>query len=252
MTIFAAMFQFKCYRRFIFQFIILSFLPLMVFAQEEKASAFVMESLTYKFHSKWNAYIEIQQRALEDLPTIDYYEFKGGVTYFITPQHQPFIGMGRYVTYKDGDASREEFRMWIQYVFSHNLGRIKFEHRGRAEQRFFHNPQTDENTTANRYRYRLNISAPVNNPKMQPKTFFLNTFNEIFFVNESPSFARNRFYFGGGYQFSKLFTLGLGYMNQKEFSDSGDKIYHFAYMALNFTIGNSSSKEQVPHTPVAD
>jgi len=223
----------------------------MIFAQEEKASAFIMESLTYKFHPKWSIYIELQQRSLENIPTPDYYEFKGGITYFLTPNHQPLIGLGRYITYTDHNVSKQEFRIWAQYVFIHYLNRFKFEHRGRVEQRFFYEPQKKTHSEANRYRYRLNITVPVNNPKVEPKTFYLNSFEEIFFVNDSPAFARNRFYFGGGYQFSQLFSIGTGYMNQKEFLQDGHKIYHFGYLSLNFNI-KDSGKDSGHNIPVAD
>ena len=229
----------------------LLFFPLVLLAQEEKTSAFLMESLTYKFHPKWSVYVELQQRSMEDIPTPDYYEFKGGLTYFITPNHQPFIGLGRYVTYADREVSKQEFRMWAQYVFVHYLNRFKFEHRARAEQRFFYEPQKDVHSTANRYRYRLNVTMPVNKPKLEPKTFYLNTFEEIFFVNDHPTFARNRFYFGGGYQFSPLFSLGMGYLNQKEFMQDAHKIYNMGYLSLNFNI-QELFKDSDYHIPVAD
>lgn len=233
-------------------FFVLTFLMLTnIFAQEEKFAGYLMESISYKFHPDWSLYIELQQRALEDFPTPDYYEFKGGLTYFISDKHQPFIGLGRYVTHKNHQVDKQEFRVWLQYVFSHNIDRVKFEHRGRAEQRFYYEPIKDLHSKANRYRYRLNITVPINHPKVQPKTFFINTFDEIFFVNDHPTFARNRFYAGTGYKFTDLFSMGIGYMNQKEFLKDANKIFHFAYMSLNFNIEDFDNDSN--HTvPVAD
>lgn len=206
----------------------------------EKAAAFFSESLTYKWNKNWSINFEAQQRFMEDFPTLDYYELKGGVGYKLNSQHQPYLGLGRFVTYKEGDVNREEFRIWAQYTFTHKINRLKIDHRGRFEQRFFHNPQTDENSTANRYRYRLNANLPLNKPSIEAKTIYANAYDEVFFSDESKPFARNRFFVGGGYKFSDLFNLGVGYLHQRDYSDTGDKIYHFTYLSLAFTIDNQT------------
>lgn len=71
----------------------------------------------------------------------------------------------------------------VQYESSivHN----DIEHRYRIEQRF-----TD--SYANRFRYRLNISVPLNNLKMESGTLYASVYNDY----KLPHFSRNRFHAG--------------------------------------------------------
>ena len=92
-----------------FFILLLPFLFSNVSAQSEHISSFNALTVTYKFHPKFFLYGEGQLRGVEDYSYPDYYEIKGGVGYYITPDHQPFIGMGRYATYKNNSISKEEF-----------------------------------------------------------------------------------------------------------------------------------------------
>lgn len=221
---------------------------------KEHASNFNMLSLTYKHNSKWSAYIELQSRSIEDFMLPDYYEIKGGPTYHINKQNAVLVGVGRYGTYRDRDFYQREIRVWLQYIFSHNLGRAKFDHRLRAEKRFFNFPQTDENTNDERYRYRLSLTVPLNSEKVRPGTVFLNAFEEVFVGPKNPdTFKRNRLFGGFGYQINDFMNANMGYMWQKEFSSlKGDRNYHFTYLALNFTLDRQKLFDHDGSVPVAD
>jgi len=71
--------------------------------------------------------------------------------------------------------------------------RLKFEYRYRAQQ------QWTSNGFRNRFRYRLNTILPLKKKKVEPKTFYLNASNEIFYTDRAPYFERNRLFLGGGY-----------------------------------------------------
>ena len=43
----------------------------------EHLSGFAVVSLNYKHNPKWNAYLELQERSIEDFSKPDYYEIKG-------------------------------------------------------------------------------------------------------------------------------------------------------------------------------
>ncbi|WP_073310778.1 DUF2490 domain-containing protein [Flavobacterium terrae] len=212
---------------------------------EEHLSGFTTFSLTYKFNKKWYSYLELQGRSIAEFSKIDYYEIKGGSGYNINGNNQAFIGLGRYVNYKNSKLSREELRFWLQYTFSKNISRIKFENRFRAEKRFFHNPVTDANTNTERYRYRLNILVPINKEKFEAKTIFLNTFDELFIGPEKPTINRNRIFLGGGYQATKSFGVSLGYLFQREFTANTNTNLHFLFCGLNFAI--DGSKSDIPY-----
>jgi hypothetical protein len=42
--------------------------------------------------------------------------------YNLTKNHKPFIGLGRYATYKDHSINKEEFRVWLQDVIDVKKG----------------------------------------------------------------------------------------------------------------------------------
>lgn len=209
-----------------------------IFAQtnpREHISSFNVATLTYKHDENWQALLELQSRGIEDFVKIDYYEVKGGIGYNIG-NHQPFVGIGTYGTYRNSKFYQREMRLWLQYIYSHNIDRLKLDHRVRAEKRFFSYPQTDTEENTERYRYRLAASVPLNNEKMQANTFYVNAFEELFFGPELPAFKRNRLFGGVGYVYSRNVSANLGYMWQREFSASGQRNLHFMYFALNFTI----------------
>ncbi len=80
----------------------------------EHLSGFAVVSLNYKHNPKWNAYLELQERSIEDFSKPDYYEIKGGIGYNLNKNNQFFVGLGRYATYKESRIANEEFRIWLQ------------------------------------------------------------------------------------------------------------------------------------------
>lgn len=215
-------------------------------------SGFGVTSVTYKFHPKWMAYAEFQARSIEEFSTPDYFETKGGIGYNFKKNHQPFLGIGRYGTYREREFYQEEIRLWAQYTFTQNFGKLKVDHRGRAEKRFYNYPQSEEKKDTERYRYRLSTTLPLNNVKVEENTLFASVFEEIFVGPEEPVFKRSRFFSGVGYQFDKNVGTVAGYMWQKEFSASGNKNLHFLYWGLNLTIDAQQGDDRVYDIPVGD
>ena len=192
-------------------------------------------------------------RGIEEYSYPDYYEIKGGLGYNLTKTHKPFVGLGRYATYKNHTISREEFRVWLQDVIDFKKGVVKFENRFRVEKSWFHDPIKDINSERMRYRYRLNVTLPLNAKSVKPGTVFANVYDEIFLVSPNkPTFARNRVYGGFGYQIDENFGMLGGYLWQREFEASGNKNIHFLYLALNINIDNSDNKNESYHFPGAD
>lgn len=211
---------------------------------QEHISSFNSVSVTYNFHPKFYLFAEGQLRGIEDYSYPDYYEIKGGLGYKLTPNHKPFIGIGRYATYADRKLDKEEFRVWLQDVVDFKAGRVKFENRVRAEKSWFYEPQTDQVSDRIRLRYRLNVTVPLNSAKVEKGTIFANAYEEVFIVTtQEPLFARNRVYGGFGYQIDDNFGIASGYLWQREFALSGNQNVHFLYLALNITIDGSDEKE---------
>lgn len=218
----------------------------------EHLSGFLTTSVTYKYARKWMAYMELQARSIEQFKTIDYYEIKGGTGYNFNDDNQALIGVGRYATYKQKSLLQEELRLWLQYTFSHTISRIDFDHRIRAEQRFFHQLKTGQRTNDQRYRYRLSATVPLNQEKVIAKTFFVNAFDEIFLGPKDNAFKRNRVYGGMGYQFNRNIGMTTGYLWQRELAPSGNRSLHFIQLAMNIVIDRWADKDKRIYIPVAD
>ncbi|OPG98951.1 hypothetical protein B2I21_07960, partial [Chryseobacterium mucoviscidosis] len=76
-------------------------------------------------------------------------------------------------------------------VIDFKKGIVKFENRIRAEKSWFYEPQSDKNSERMRYRYRLNVSVPLNAKEVKKGTVFANAYDEVFFVSPmKPTFAR--------------------------------------------------------------
>ena len=224
-----------------------AYLPTLA-QNNEHLSGFTSISLTYKPNKNWYGYLETQGRSIADFNTIDYYEVKGGAGYNLNSNNQVFLGLGRYATYSKNKLNKEELRFWLQYNYSKLISRLKIEQRFRAEKRFFHNPINGIDTNSERFRYRLNLILPLNNSKVEPKTFFINTYDELFATTDKPTISRNRMYLGAGYQFSKSFGTSLGYLFQREFGNTSNSNFHFIFCGLNFTI-DKSKNETPSHVP---
>lgn len=224
----------------------LSLLLILVFAanfQAQHLSSFNTVNINYKFHPKFFLYGEGQIRGIEDYSYPDYYEIKGGIGYNLTKNHKPLIGVGRYVTYKNHALDKEEFRVWLQDVLDLKVGKFKFENRVRVEKSWFYEPQKEIHSDRFRYRYRMNISVPLNADSVEPGTIFANVYDEVFFVSEKPTFSRNRVFGGFGYQIDEVFGLATGYLWQREFAKSGNRNLHFIYLSLNINIDDSDDKQ---------
>lgn len=216
----------------------------------EHLSGFAVVSINYKYNQKWNAYLELQERSIEHFNQPDYYEIKGGAGYNINKNNQSFIGIGRYATYKESRIANEEFRIWLQHVYSLNINKLKVDNRIRIEKRFFHNAITDANTNDERYRLRTTLTLPLNSDKMAPKTIFANAFDELFIGPKGDLFKRNRIFGGVGYVFSPLVSTNLGYMWQRELYPNLRSL-HYLYLGFNFTLDRSKMGHHEPYN-VAD
>ncbi|PTT74079.1 MULTISPECIES: DUF2490 domain-containing protein [unclassified Chryseobacterium] len=228
-------------------------LGITFFKAQEHISSFNALTITYKFHPKFFLYLEGQSRGIEEYTYPDYYEIKGGLGYNLTKNHKPFIGLGRYATYKDRSINKEEFRVWLQDVIDFKKGIVKFENRIRAEKSWFYEPQSDKNSERMRYRYRLNVSVPLNAKEVKKGTVFANAYDEVFFVSPmKPTFARNRVYVGGGYQIDNSVGVVAGYLWQREFNASSNQNFHFLYVALNINIDGTKHPVKTFEYPGAD
>ena len=213
---------------------------------------------------KWGGFAELQARSNGMFRQYFYNELKAGISYDIDRNFSLMVAGGRYATYDyqalaDGPLNTEK-RLWEQLIINQYLSRLKFEHRYRVEQRWF-TYRDGTHPYRNRIRYRLNMFVPLNNRTITDNTVFLSLYDEIFLNPIGPTFERNRFYAGMGYQFTSQWILQLGVVNQTNYNpatfESGVFTPQIASGKNNVVVGltyrlkrrNGGSREKLPSQP---
>ena len=194
---------------------------------------------------RWGTFAEGQLRSLSFYNQYHYYEFKGGLSYRLDKQFTLLGGVGSYNTYREGGnfkrpMNQKEVRTWLQLNMSLNLGKLFFDHRYRAEQRFTNRGYR------NRFRYRIGIVKPLNKKRIEPGAWYIGFWNEIFFTDKAPYFERNRVSGAVGYEFSKYFGLQIGYLHQFDYQIFDEIGRDFLQVSLLFNLPrvNVGSREQ--------
>jgi len=233
----------KPFNFFLFSFLILSQLA---FSQSGKPGSWGIATIVLPVNTehRWGGYVEAQVRTDEELfKKFYYYELKTGISYAITNNATALLGTGRYDTYDytdlDKGAQTKERRLWEQMTFSQYLSRIKVEHRYRIEQRWLNG------NYRNRFRYRLNLVAPINHKDFSANTLFVSVFNEIFFNNKQPNFERNRVSTSLGYQLTSAIAVQAGWLNQYNILPA-DVTNNKNNLTINFTYQISRRRKELP------
>jgi len=127
-----------------------------------------------------------------------------------------FGGLAFSSTHEKDAPGIFEFRPWQAVRFDWpSYGRFRFDHFIRVEERFLQNTREKIWTPALRGRYRLNLSVPLNRPKLMDKTLFFKT-NAEFFLNSTVNEDTERCYHrrfdsGFGYRVDPRWTMELLY-----------------------------------------
>lgn len=128
-----------------------------------------------------------------------------------------------------------EHRIYEQLNYKHSIGKWMLSHRLRLEQRYLqvHINQggiifdDGYSLDVNRARYRFYATLPLNNEKLDPKTFSFNVYDEIFASWGSPITYnkpdQNRIFIGMGYQFTKMISIQAGALYQMLIKANGTK-----------------------------
>lgn len=215
-------------KRLFFFFVIMSLLSSPLFSQGELGN-WLMYFGSNRISEKVSIHTEIQYRLHTALPTdIEQLLLRAGVNYHINSSTMVSGGYGYVTSYDfDGDyktADSKEHRIWQQLILSQFVGRLKFEHRYRVEQRWVND------NYRNRLRYRIMTFLPLSNPTIEPGTLFLGLYDEIFMNTKSTFFDRNRLYGAFGYQISSQTSVQLGMLHQQV----GANGKWYLQMALSF------------------
>ena len=186
---------------------------LIGFSQQDNGN-WLMYFGTNKISEKFSIHSELQYRNHTINPTnIEQLLLRTGLNYHFKPNASATFGyahIGNHV-YESVRKSpeTEEHRIWQQLLTTNNIGRVKFEHRYRLEERF---AETDFKI---RFRYRLMLFVPLNRPKIETGTMYLGVYDEIFINDKATFFDRNRLYGGLGYQHADNIHFQVGVLRQE-------------------------------------
>jgi hypothetical protein len=186
-----------------------------ILAQQDAVGNWLMYFGTNKVSHNWSIHSEVQYRNHTITPiNPEQLLIRMGMNYHINQNAFVTIGYGYVSGYEyqseQSNPESEEHRIWQQFILTNKVGRVKFEHRYRVEQRWVNNDYR------NRFRYRLMLFIPVNKPVIEKGAVFFGLYNEIFINGESPFFDRNRLYGALGYQINKISNVQVGMLNQQQ------------------------------------
>jgi hypothetical protein len=160
---------------------------------------------------------EAQLRYIEAVSDLEEWRFRLGATNKIFGGAAT-VGAGYLFSRTESSGDPQEFetenRTHQEISFRTSLGRVSASNRIRYEQRF-----REDRDLATRYRYRLQLTAPLNNPRVEPGTVSLKASAESFLNGagrgSSPVFNRARLNAQIAYQITPAVDAALGYQEER-------------------------------------
>jgi len=132
---------------------------------------------TNRISDNLSIHSEVQYRNHTVSPVnIEQLLLRTGLNYHISKTAVATLGYGYIPSYnfinEESELSSTENRIFQQLILINKVGRLKFEHRYRFEQRWVKNKSTDETDYRSRLRYRLMAFLPLNKPTFLRKELF--------------------------------------------------------------------------------
>ena len=192
--------------------------PVFALAQPAEMGNWIMYFGMNKISNDFSIHSEVQYRNHTLAPVnTEQWMLRTGLNYHFTNNAFATVGYAfipSYIFDSEQEAPETtEHRIFQQLITTQLVGKVKFEHRYRLEQRWVNGDYR------NRVRYRLMVFIPIKKPVIEPNTFFLGFYDEIFVNTEKTFFDRNRLYGALGYQANKKtnYQVGLLYQNVPDF-----------------------------------
>jgi hypothetical protein len=188
---------------------------------EDDLGAWYMVFTTNRVSEKLSIHGEVQYRNYEFADNFNQLLLRTGLNYHISDKAMATFGYG-YITTDPtfeepaGEENTTEHRIYQQFVLRNSLGKLKFSHRYRLEQRFIDNPLSG-NDTQHRARYFLRVTYPLSDK------WFLTAYDEVFINLQNDFFGQNRLFGAVGYNFSKNLSTQVGYIKNDYRVDTFDR-----------------------------
>ena len=222
-----------------------------VFSQSSSLGSWNILNVKYNLDNKFSIFGEAQLRSLQFYNNFHYYEYKAGVNYKVHNSVTATLGLGSYQTYKEGGnfvkpKNNDELRIWPQIIILQPIGKLKIEHRYRAEFRF------TSDGYRNRFRFRLALSYPFGKMINGYEPFHIGVSDEIFFTNNEPYFERNRFLLAFNYKPSRKTTLQVGYLSQFDYKIDDETGREFLQFGFFFELYRKQSTGTINESDLKD
>ncbi len=186
----------------------------------------------YQVAKRWSIHTEGHWRRADFGQTWQQLLLRPAVNYHLNPNVMFTLGGSYYYNYRYDDypikAANWEFHLFEQTQLKNSIGRLMVQNRFRLEQRYIAQlkPSQDNPTQyildrydyRTRFRYRVMLTLPLNHSKLDPDTWFLSAYDEVFLSIGDPArldfIQQNRMSALLGYQFNKNGSIQLGYLFQ--------------------------------------
>lgn len=201
-------------------------------AQLKNPGSWTTLNVKHDLKNKFSLSTDIELRSLSLYDRFYYYEARAGISYAIKPALSVAVGTGVYNTFNEGTgfdnySRQKEARLWEQFEWTQHLSIIKIDQRLRIEQRL-------KKHYENLFRYRLNVSVPINKKTITSNTLWANVYDEVFLKDRYHLLTTNRFQAGLGYTFNKHISIQSGWLRQQGFNDHFNR--RKSYFLLSFAL----------------
>jgi len=208
----------------IFLALVLILITTSTYAQnngEDELGAWYMLFTNNRVSEKLSIHAEVQYRNYEFADNFNQLLLRTALNYHISDKAMASFGYGFISTdptfpEPDGEENISEHRIYQQFVLRNSVGKLKFSHRYRLEQRFIDNPLSG-NDTQHRARYFLRLTYPLSDK------WFLTAYDEVFINFQNEFFGQNRLYGALGYNFSDKLSTQVGYLKNDFRVDTFDR-----------------------------
>ncbi|WP_299766549.1 DUF2490 domain-containing protein [uncultured Dokdonia sp.] len=208
----------------IFLALVLVLMTASTYAQnngEDELGAWYMLFTNNRVSEKLSIHAEVQYRNYEFADNFNQLLLRTALNYHISDKAMASFGYGFISTdptfpEPEGEENISEHRIYQQFVLRNSVGKLKFSHRYRLEQRFIDNPLSG-NDTQHRARYFLRLTYPLSDK------WFLTAYDEVFINLQNEFFGQNRLYGALGYNFSDKLSTQVGYLKNDFRVDTFDR-----------------------------
>jgi len=201
--------------------------PAMAIDSEEELGNWIGATSGLRNSDRWTLFLQGELRTWEMVSNLNELLWRGAGLYDFSKRYMGAFGYVRVDTWPYTEGGLRKFyenRIYEEFLIRTNWGNAKVNHRFRLEQRWITTPEYGR-AYSNRARYMLQYTHPLNRDTIEPGTYFVKVFDEVFVDFDAGDYwfnlegadaglNQNRLYVGAGRQLTALSNIRLGLMWQ--------------------------------------